>query len=277
MNFYLKKLLFPTLFVLSFFTLSSVCKKATKNFSVLSISHSLENTQAPLPQELEYLKNQKFTFLGKGAQAFVFLSEDKKTVIKFIRFDHLLPKPLIRLFSFIPHPFIQKKIDKSNREISELLASFNTAFEHFQDETCVLYFQKNPLPYSLSIVDPLGIEHKIQKAPFLIQSYAEPIENIWKKTSIETAKDIVDQYFSFCLKKMDHHILDEDPNLITNFGLSNGKLIEIDVGRFYKSEKYLTNEAKKQDLQRMLDDISLSLVQKDPELIQYFQNKIDGL
>jgi len=277
MVFYLKKIIFPTLCVISFFTISSVCKKATKNFSVLSISHSLDQIPTPLPKELEYLKDQKFTFLGKGAQAFVFLSEDKKTVIKFIRFDHLLPKPLIRLFSFVPHPFIQKKLIKSNREISELLTSFNTAFELFQNETSVLYFQKNPLPYSLRIIDPLGIEHKIHKAPFLIQSYAEPIENIWNKTSIDTARDIVDQYFNFCLKKMDHHILDEDPNLITNFGLSKGKLIEIDIGRFYKSDKYSSLDAKKEDLKRILNDISPSLVEKDPLLIQYFHKKIDDL
>jgi hypothetical protein len=274
---FLKKLIFPSLCITSFFTLASVCKKATKNFSVHSISYFIENSPSPLPDELHFLKNQKFKYLGKGAQAFVFLSEDKKTVIKFIRFDHLRPKPLIKLFSFLPYEFVQKRIQKSKREINELLTSFDFAFDCFKDETKVIHFQKAPLSTPITIIDPLGIEHQIKNAPFLVQAYCTQVESIWDKLSYQEACNLIDHYIAFALKKMDSGVLDEDPNLITNFGLCDNKLIEIDVGRFYPNDSFKTPLAKKRDLNRILNDLKPALEKKDPSLVEYFSQKLEAL
>lgn len=277
MRFLLKKLLFPSICVVSFFTLANLCKKATKNFSIYSITQVLDQTPSSLPENLSHLRHQKFRYLGKGAQAFVFVSEDKRYVLKFIRFDHLRPKPLVKLFSFLPYDYIQKRIQKSNREIEELLSSFDLAFNYFKQETQVLHFQKSPLPYPLIIIDPLGIEHCVKNAPFLIQAYCTQVESLWEKLSIEETKNLIDHYIAFCLKKMDHAVLDEDPNLITNFGIIDQHLIEIDVGRFYPYPHFNSLADKKSDLHRILGNLKKNLEHKDPSLVDYFVQKIEAL
>lgn len=248
---YLKIALKTGLIVASFFTISHFCKKATAGFSELSIIGPLEQGQAPLPEHLDYLSSQKFYYLGKGAQAFAFLSEDKSTVIKFLRFDHLKPKAFIRALSFIPHPYIQERILKSQREIGELLRSFDYAQTALKQETQVLHFQKNELDSPLIIYDRIGCIHKVSKAPFIVQKYVPSLESQLEILDETSLKSVISQLAKLSKKRMDADIFDKDPNLLTNFGFRDGLLVEFDIGRFYPTDKYKQGASKKEEFEKI--------------------------
>src|SRR3569832_1407459 len=82
------------LFILCFYGVAKFCKKQTGSFTIARITSDLKfhpewevnNTQE---KEAQKALAQPYRFLGKGAQSFVFASEDGQWVIKFFRHHHL--------------------------------------------------------------------------------------------------------------------------------------------------------------------------------------------
>jgi hypothetical protein len=277
MSHFFKKCKTFSLAVVILFTTYYGCKQATDGFSELSISYNLLQGTESLPDSLKHLYHQKFSYLGKGAQAFVFVSEDKQYVIKFMRFDHLLPKFLIRAFQFIKHPYIQSRIAKSQREIGEMFNSFHMAQTSLKDYTSVCHFQNKALDIPLKIIDKIGIEHTIEKAPFIIQAYVTPLGSILDHLKEEEALNLIDQVILMTNYRMSCGIRDKDPNLLTNFGLKEGKLIEFDIGRFYKYEKPPIQEDVDREVRHILSVLWPTLITKYPQIQQLLEHKLKSL
>jgi hypothetical protein len=276
MNKILKHTFSIAVFTSFFFGSSYFCKKATHNFSVNSITYSLKKGTEDLPADLQSVYNQKFRYLGKGAQAFAFVSEDNKYVIKFLRFDHLLAKPFIRLFSSVPYPYIQTRLQRSDREIKELLSSFEYARKDLNAFTGLYHIQLKALPKPITIIDRLGICHKIKNAPFLIQEFAPSLESQINSISLEDSKEIVNQLFEYFSLRVNLGIFDKDPNLLTNFGFKNHKLIEFDIGRFYPYNREISKIDVTSEMKKALSYIEPSLITKYPELKSYITSKLDN-
>lgn len=268
-----------------FFSLTSFCfwagdhffRNIGHSFTELAINHELEKGFSTLPSDLQRLHHQKFRFLGKGSQTFAFVSCDEKYVIKFLRFDHLRPKFFVRFFSFLPLPYIQNRIEKSHREIRELLESFDIARNDLKNETCVIHFQTKKLQSPLYLIDPMGLTHKISRAPFLIQPYAEPLKDHLDSLSESELKMIIDQFIEYLSKRIDLNIYDKDPNLFTNFGILDKKLIQFDIGRFYKMPNSKTLEEKKEEIRWVASQIWPHTESKFPWLKDYFEQRLQQL
>src|ERR1700733_5386666 len=81
----------------------------TDDFRLANITYDLPyNPQwetFPSPEEyaqLASLLKQTFTYVGKGAQAYAFVSKDRKYVIKFFKFKHLKPNSLLEKLAGLP-------------------------------------------------------------------------------------------------------------------------------------------------------------------------------
>src|ERR1700722_581245 len=77
----------------------------TDDFRIANITHDIpyhpEWDTSLSHEELAQLKSildQPFTYIGKGAQAYAFASEDGKYVLKFFKFKHLRPNTFLALF-----------------------------------------------------------------------------------------------------------------------------------------------------------------------------------
>jgi hypothetical protein len=252
--------------------LSFLCKKATDGFSELSIIHTLDEGSCSLPESLKHLENQTFKYLGKGAQSYAFISEDGQYVIKFLRFDHLLPKLAVRLLNFIPHPYIQSRLQKSQRELSELLTSIRIAQNQLSELTLVEHFQTQSLKKPLTIIDRIGICHKIKNAPFVVQLYATPLNSLIDHLTLEEAKNLINQTILFFNKRSSLSIHDKDPNLLTNFGFYQNRLIEFDIGRFYPIVEPLDTLKHKEQLYQIVEMLWPKLLPKYPELKSYLDS-----
>ena len=135
--------------------------------------HKIENTfpkerfeKRITSKELESLKavcNQPYHYLAKGSQAYAFISNDGKYVLKLFKCYHLKPLPWLESLP-LPAPFDEmrdEKLDHRRRKIEKTMNSYEIAYDVLKDECGLLYVQVVPnsdVHQMLTIRDKLGKE-----------------------------------------------------------------------------------------------------------------------
>lgn len=126
-------------------------------------------------------------------------------------------------------------------------------------------------------MDKLGIEHPIDlnQHEFFIQKKAslipEKIDEEMKKGNIEGAKETIHSLFALINGRIEKKISDADANLKKNFGFIDGKAIQIDVGRFSKTE--FSKGRALNSLNKRKEDLHHWINQHYPELSTYFESE----
>lgn len=233
-------LLFPVCFIL----MHQYSKKALDGFSELRIHSSIQKQIIPLPESLHTLYDQKFHYLDKGKQFYVFVSNDHKYVIKFIRFDQLKPRFLIRLLRWLPHRYIQAKQKRASFLHQRLFNSIAYAFSYLSEDTGLIHYQTHPLDKPLICFDKLNIMHKIKNAPFIVQHYSPKVESVIDQLNEEGMRFLIDELITLQKRRFDLGIEDTDAKMTTNFGFKDFKLTQIDIGQFRKVNKPFTKRGK---------------------------------
>lgn len=146
-------------------------KKITSNFSY-EPSRSIKEPQGEELDKLRNILRQPYTFLSAGLESYVFLSEDKKYVIKFFRMTHLLPK-MRDLFS-------DERRTAYRKRILDSFKGYRLAYEEMGKESGLIYVHLNKtdhLKISLKVKDKLRRRHQIDldHVEFIVQERAEPI------------------------------------------------------------------------------------------------------
>ncbi len=215
------------LFVVLFFATERLCHIATDGFCVLNILK--QHTDYPLKtpsKDIKVILSQKFSYLGKGAQCYAFLSADERFVLKFFR---------------------NKRLKTNTERSHRYLHSWELAENDLREETAIVYAHLDPSSVGmLTLVDKLGIEHQFdtENTPFLIQKRADPFYAILDTQNIHTT---IEQLTRLIKKRCALGIRDKDPNLATNFGFVEGKLIQIDTSRFYED----VNIQQKEEIEKI--------------------------
>lgn len=198
-----------------------------------SIKHVTLLTPQEKGEERETsLLNQKFSYLGKGSQAYIFLGEDQTTILKLFRFNR-----------FQTLPFSKKKLIKENKK-KELFESLNIATNEIKDECGLLFShlgETRRLPKKMIIKDKLNRTYKIDpnKTYFLLQKKGTllyPFLLKCKEThDLESANFAIDQILSLISETETKGINDHDLVLQKNLAFDDGKPFFIDIGSFYHS------------------------------------------
>lgn len=248
----MKKSCLILLSIFSFFLLNSVCKKITDDFSLQFLTppapaNSLwSNT--PVPDNLEELISQEYLYLGKGKQAYAFVSKDGNHVLKLFK-----PAPIRFQISFLgkPYqislsklPFIKSLfIDFSSPRYQEIqnkeFRSYVNAVTLLPHETKVEYLHLASTQYlqkKLTIYDKIGVLHTIDldKCSFLIQKRADlfypTLLKMIQNKETEKTRAILKNFISFYLHLIDSNIV--NPTTVeANIGCLGLEVIQIDVGR----------------------------------------------
>lgn len=188
--------------------------------------------------------NQNFFYLSKGRQCFVFESEDKKYVLKFIRY-HKYRYPfwaeILSYFNILSEK--QKTILKEKRERYErAMSSYKIAYEDLKDITKVLYIHLNQTDFlntKVMIKDSLNINHEIDldKVGFILQKKEKSLKDIFLKFNNENNEKIIKSFFSSISYMLKKNITNIDIlNLIRNSGCEDNNFVIIDVGSFLKGD-----------------------------------------
>lgn len=274
--------------------LQCFCHKKTGGFAVEKISSSLTPRQEwetlPLsPQEkatISSLLQQKFTYLGKGAQAYVFESEDKKHVLKFFRHSHMRPPFWI---DYLPSSEIYKKRKRARAEgkLHKDFLSYKLAFEELREETGLLFIHlnktQNLLNQKITFYDKIGIIHQVDadSMEFVLQKKASliypTIEEWMKQGEYTQAKAALSSLLSLLKARCEKGIWDKDPDLNTNFGLVGARAIQIDIGRFRRDDAQKNPTVYKRDILRVTDNLRQWLGERSPELSRYIEEELSVL
>jgi hypothetical protein len=236
------------------------CHGQTDGFSILKVTSSLtprpewecSGTLPPL--------NQPFVYLGRGVQCYAFSSQDGRYVLKLFRHDRM----------------------RRAGKLEKTFASYKLAFDAFRAESGLLYMHLNKthhLNQRVTIYDKLGIAHTLplDRMEFLLQERADLVYPhlvaLMRRGALTEAQEALAQLVRLLVFRAVQGIADKDPNLLTNFGFARGRAIQIDVGRFSRTEAPSSREA----IIRMTDPLKKRLQADYPLLAQNLEEHIRAL
>lgn len=227
--------------------LPDFCHKQTKGFEAGKIVPSFTpdpqedlSLQAENQEEISKALNQPFHYLKKGNSAFVFISEDQKYVIKFLRSSKISPplwatwKPVNWLFP----SYCQNLIFKKNTQKQIQLTSYKLADGHLKDQTGILYshlYTSSHLKTKITFYDYIKVKHSLpaDSTAFLLQKKAEPFCPYFKTLVKQKKKEEIDallkQFASLLHERALKGIFDRDISPHYNLGILDGKFMAFDL------------------------------------------------
>jgi hypothetical protein len=239
-----------------------LCHRVTDGFCIANI----QSKQTPNPRwEIssdfphEILK-QKFHYSGKGAQSYVFVSEDGKFILKFFKFHH-------------------HRSPKKQQKLENLFEGYKIAFQELKEESGLLFVHLNKtshLKTSITILDRLNIEHHLDadQTEFILQKRAElvlpTLKDFLEKRNLQGAKQALVSLVGLLQHLKQKGIEDFDPHLTKNFGFIEGKAVQIDCGNLVKTQNRVKTKEKGGSLKKWL-------AEESPELAESFQNLMQNL
>lgn len=209
------------------------------------------------PNEVDEILSQPFTYLTKGKQCFVFLSQDQKWVLKFPR----LPRSKM-CYSFsrsTPNPFFERAL-KNGKWIYEELGS----------ETGIIYAHLKPSQHlgSIHLIDRFQQHYylSLDDLPFFIQKYGENFFSFFEK--LKDPKPLIANTVQLFANLYEKGFIDRDPILDKNFGVVDGLPFIIDIGQLEKCEKL---PPRTEYLYEMTQSLGGKLERESPHLYQFYK------
>jgi hypothetical protein len=200
-----------------------------------------------LKQEVRQLLNQEFVYLGKGRQMTVYESKDHQCVIKFFNPRTFLRKSwfsdIKRLRRMSSLRWISRAYFKRTERLMRLSYRHQLAFDEMKEEAGLIYVHLNAatkLTKSLSVQDQEGKYFLINldEVPFVIQKKATVIftafDSFMQRGEIDKIKEGLSQLYVLFNSRAHLGITDRLQTLHNNYGFSDGKAIQIDVGGIMK-------------------------------------------
>jgi hypothetical protein len=287
----LKKLYVSLTFFLFFFSIfigidRFVHHKST-HFSLdkITASHtSSSEWEIPRPSSdeqkaLDQILSQKFTYYSKGSQSYVFISEDKKYILKFLKQDKLRPKSWLSHIPLSFNPYYQEHLFKK----AKCYTTFNackTAFLELKKEAGLIYVHINntrDLNKKITIFDKNGQRHivDIDKTSFYVQKRAQliysRIAELMHNGDVDGAKQIITSVFSLIDFLGKKGVVDNDPILRKNFGLIDDVAVQIDIGKLRIDPDRQQNLAYKQEVGSITHSFKIWLDKNYPQLSLHFE------
>jgi hypothetical protein len=204
-----------------------------RQFSIQSVTiPGLPAQEQPTPNG-DALFDKPFTYLDRGHQSYVFLSDNKEYVLKF--FD----ARSIKRYGYIPFLTLDDSA-RTERRLNDLLNGYRIAWEKDRENCGLLYVQFAPNPImkaTATLQDRFGFVHRIDLStvPFVVQKAAvttrATLNQLLGSDDVATAKErlgaIVDMYFDEYAKG----VYDRDRNYIDNTGFIGSQPMRMDAGR----------------------------------------------
>lgn len=245
----------------------------------------------PTEAELQILKTtceQPFSYLGKGSQAYAFISQDGNYVLKLFKCYHLKRLPWaeeLPLTGFLDD-YRNDRLQRRYKKTEDTLESYKIAHDYVRDECGILYLQIVPSEHfhqMVTFTDKIGRRYTIDLANygFILQKKAElvyPTLERWiKENKIQDAKEYLHSLVNLIIARSLKGIQDQDPDLHKNAGIINTKAYCIDIGGFRLNEEAKEPPTYEYDLRKTTSKLHAWLQERQPELAQYLSDEINKI
>lgn len=247
---WLKTVYFFLLFALLLYGMGRLYYKVTGGFTIGNISSTLsydKRWQTHIPEEnkqkIDAILSQKFTYLGKGCQSYVFISDDGQYVLKFFKYQRFRPQFWLPYLTFIPwvDQYYNFKIEQKKEKLEKIFRSWKIAYEELPEQTGVVFIHLNKesdFNQTLLIKDKMGFDHQLDagQMEFLVQKRADmlcpTLDRFIEKGDIEGSKHLLDRLIVMIHSEYLNGYADNDHALMQNTGVIDGRPVHIDVGQF---------------------------------------------
>lgn len=276
------------LFIASLFLgVDRFAHRKSRNFCLSKII----NTATPSPEwempplspeekeNLHHILSQKFTYYDKGSQAYVFLSEDKKYILKLLKQRKLHANSWLSHIPLSFNPYYQEALFKEKKR-KFTFGACKTAFISLKEETGLIYVHINNTPdlgEKVALLDKNGKTHHIplDETSFYVQKRAtliySRISELMHNREIEKAKNIITSIFSLIDFLGKSGVVDNDPILRKNFGLIDDIAVQIDVGKLRIDPQRKQNLAYRMEVDSITHNFKIWIEKNYPELSEHFE------
>lgn len=246
----MKKILFRKKLIVIFTVLSTISaiffvnRYISDGFTIAKIinyENTFDNDATSAKDETKALSilDQPFYYLAKGRQAFVFESQDKKYVLKFISFNKYkepFRRSLLSTFSLCQDYRKNRKINRE-KNMRSALNSYKLVYENLKKETRLTYIhlKKKPSFYQkITLFDKTNKSFQINlnNHLFIIQKKANKLKPIFKKYLAKNNINEIDTIFSDYIEMVADIIkkgfLNKDSSM-KNAGYIDSRIIDMDI------------------------------------------------
>lgn len=193
-------------------------------------------TSAVTP-EIQNILQQPFTYLAKGNQTYVFVSEDEKYVLKLFRYT----RSRFPIVHSLKQWFAKKTKNDFYTKLQKTFLAAKIASEEGQEFTQVVYCHLNQTENAVPVVT-IDKTYKLplDKYRFVLQKKAEGFGPtlLGAKNDPERMEKLLISFAELIEKRSSQGIRNSDPNLLPNFGFIRDKAVEIDFGNYRKPVPY---------------------------------------
>jgi hypothetical protein len=187
---------------------------------------------------------QQYSYLSRGRQSYAFVSDDGQYVLKLPRSDSYCLPFWLRCCSFsVLDRRREEGLAARKKRLHSLMNSFSLAYEELKKETGLLYLHLGPTDHLMSRVtlrDRLGsiYELDLDQTAFVLQAKTPLMIPLFKQRLAEGdregAKAILRAFIDFVAFRAQRGIFNKDGSFLRNFGYDGGRVIQIDIGDFYR-------------------------------------------
>ncbi len=223
------------------------------HFSQEAISSPLFSTSEwavdPLTPEatdkIRDILSQRYQFLGNGKQAFSFVSEDDKYVVKFFNLRCVTPS-----WKDYFYPEVSRK-KQSKRKY--LFCGYKNGYQEFKEETGLIWIHLTPtddLKQTITIFDSQKNELHVDadSTIFVIQKKALPIldrlSKLYEEGKASEADQLIQAFYALIQHRINKGFTDRDKSFYNNYGFIENQPIQFDLGYLHKRENDKTRHGK---------------------------------
>lgn len=238
--------------------------------------------------QIQSILCQRFTYLAKGTQSFVFVSEDGRYVLKFFKQAHLRLPWYRELASGIPvvNQIVQNKTRRREAKQEKIYSGCKLAYEAMQPETGLFYLHLNPttdLPTALTLIDKQGSVHVVNpnELSFYLQLKGTPLFALFldfkDHHDLVGAQAALSKVFDYLITRSRRGILDRDPAYAQNLGFLGDQAGNLDVGNLVEDPLIRNPIEYRRRIQEYLVDLRTWLVNWYPELVPAYDERLSAL
>lgn len=278
-----------------FFGLARLYLFLTDDFRLANISYNMpyhaeweiHPLSATEKQKLDAIFNQPFSYIGKGAQSYVFGSHDDKYVIKFFKFKHLTPNKFV---SFLPSisPFKEYRDNlsiKKNRQLYGMFNGYRLAYDLHKEDSGLVFIhlnRTNDLFPPVTVSNKLGFKQQIDldKVVFIVQEKASTTHAVLNKALLmdnpDFAKQHIQKIFDLYMSEYQKGIHDKDHDVLNNTGFVHHKPIHLDVGKLIKNSQIHQPEVWQTDIEKIAWKFALWIKKNHPKFYAEISSEIES-
>jgi len=264
------------------------------------VPHHTEWEIAALPHDeqaqLDTILDQKYYYLGKGAQSFAFLSQDGDYVLKLFKFKHLKPSWLIEM---LPSVGLLKRVQEEEKtrkylKLESVFSGYQLAYNLHKKDSGLLFvhLNKNEGPgKKVRIQDKINLWHELDlnELIYVLQKKAvttrQEMINLLSQGNVATAVQRVNQIFDLYLTEYAKGIYDRDHGVMHNTGFVHDSAsvypIHLDTGKLSPNESMKSANVYRPDLEKIVYKFNLwfseNYPQYYPELHKAMENKLSKI